>query len=171
MVTNDDRTGRWVLDPERSTVTLAHKTMWGLVNVKGTLGGLSGEGVLGADGTLAGSLTIDPATISTKNKKRDEHLRSADFFDVGTHPSVTYTVTTGEFAPDGSLALHGTLQVIGVERPRDVQAQVADAGSSARLSTDLVINRDDFGMSWNKGGMLKGPATLHVEAHFTKAAG
>jgi polyisoprenoid-binding protein YceI len=167
-----DRAGRWDLDAGRSTVTLTHKTMWGLVNVRGSLGGLSGHGAVGPDGGLSGILSIDPATIDTKNKKRDEHLRSADFFEVATHPSITYTVSGGAFGPDGTLVLNGTLQVAGIDRPFPIAARISgETASDATLTADLTIDRADFGLTWNKAGMLKGPATLRVAAHFTKSAG
>lgn len=54
-----------------------------------------GEGTVNADGTVSGHLVIDATSLTTKNRKRDEHLRSADFFDVEHHPTVTISLPTG----------------------------------------------------------------------------
>ncbi len=79
-------TGLWQLDATRSTVAISHVTMWGMVTVKGTFTGVSGEGEVRPDGTVRGAVTLDAASLDTKHTKRDEHLRSADFFDVEHHP-------------------------------------------------------------------------------------
>ncbi len=57
-MTDTDRTGHWVLDPAHSTVAFSHKTMWGLVNVKGSAGGVTGEVDLGGDGSLGGQIAF-----------------------------------------------------------------------------------------------------------------
>ncbi|WP_322755359.1 YceI family protein [Frankia sp. Cas3] len=79
--------GPWRLDPSRSTVELHTKSMWGLAPVKGTFRELSGEGALTATGEASGTLTVHSASIDTKNRKRDDHLRSADFFDSAAYRS------------------------------------------------------------------------------------
>ena len=82
--------GRYLLDPASSTVTLRHKTFWGLKTVPGGFGGLRASGEIAADGTAHGTLAIDAASLDTKHAKRDEHLRSAHFFDVEQHPEITF---------------------------------------------------------------------------------
>ncbi len=68
--------------------------MW-IVPVKGTAKALSGDGHVGADGSVQGTLVIDAASINTKNKKRDAHLRTDDFFEVDKYPTLTFTVDGG----------------------------------------------------------------------------
>jgi polyisoprenoid-binding protein YceI len=165
-----DLAGRWTLDPAQSSVTLTQKTMWGLVTVKGSFGTISGGGEVSADGAVSGTLSVAAASVDTKHKKRDTHLRSADFFDVDTHASFTYTVSSATSTSDGAVEVEGTLEVIGQRHPLTLQAQVRDtsAGTVTVLST-AVIDRADFGMTWNKMGAMKGPTTLEISATFTKA--
>jgi polyisoprenoid-binding protein YceI len=163
--------GHWVLDPARSSVTLSQKTMWGLVTVKGSFGTLSGGGEVSPDGAVTGSLAVDAASVDTKHKKRDKHLRSADFFDVETHPSFTFTVdAVSPGSADDDVVVQGTLEVLGQRHPLTLQAQLGDtAPGTVAVSTSAVIDRADFGMTWNKMGAMKGPTTLEISATFAKA--
>lgn len=94
-------TGLWQLDAGASTVALKHKSMWGLVPVKGVFATVGGGGEVSADGTVTGTLTLDAASIDTKNAKRDAHLRSADFFDVDKYPEITFALRASNSAPTG----------------------------------------------------------------------
>src|ERR1700730_13611226 len=80
--------GKFVLDPAASSVAIDHKTMWSLVTVHGTFDRVDGVGELHADGSAGGVITLDTASINTKHKKRDTHLRSAEFFDAEQFPAI-----------------------------------------------------------------------------------
>jgi polyisoprenoid-binding protein YceI len=84
-------TGSWEIAPHASQLKFAAKTIWGLVTVKGSFGSYEGKLDVGPNGAT-GTLTIDAASLDTGHRKRDEHLRSADFFDVAAHPQVTFTL-------------------------------------------------------------------------------
>jgi polyisoprenoid-binding protein YceI len=174
MVSNPVGVGHWVLDPVRTSVRFSQKTMWGLVTVKGSFSAESGEGDVAADGSVTGSLVIDPASVDTKNKKRDIHLRSADFFDVETKGSITFAVhgVEGSGSEADVATITGELTVTGVTKPLAVSATVVPASADAvTVTTDLVIDRTDFGMTWNKVGVMKGATTLSISAAFTRQAG
>jgi len=87
--------GRWLLDPQASRAEFRVRHFWNTITVRGWFERLEGEGTVGPDGTVTGQLVIDPASLTTKNKQRDRHLRSADFFDVQQHPRVIVTVSRG----------------------------------------------------------------------------
>src|SRR4051812_23006113 len=78
--------GAWQLDPARSSVEFRVRHFYGLMTVKGEFADFAGTLDLGA--TPAVDLTIQAASLDTKMAKRDEHLRSGDFFDVEKHPQV-----------------------------------------------------------------------------------
>src|SRR5215216_6415985 len=83
--------GEWVLDPHTSSIRLKNRAMWGLVEVNGVFRGVSGNGTVSPDGEVSGTLTVAAASIDTRNTRRDTHLRSADFFDSGNYPDITFT--------------------------------------------------------------------------------
>src|SRR6185436_17103141 len=97
------------------------------------------------DGNLAGSWTLDTArSVDTKNKKRDEHLRSADFFDAANHPDITFTVD-GIRPGHGGVRVTGSLAVRGRTRPVSFDATVSSADGETWLDGEVQVNRADFG--------------------------
>ncbi|MPY63242.1 YceI family protein [Streptomyces spongiae] len=164
-------TGTWQLDPARSTVGVQHRTMWGLVNVKGTFTGLTGEGEVGADGSATGSITLEAASLDTKNAKRDTHLRSADFFDADRHPELTFVVRGATPGADGAVQVTGQLTVRGISRPQSFTARVAEASAEAvTLTAEFTVDREQFGMAWNQLGMMRGRTAVTASLRFARAA-
>ena len=162
-------TGTWQLDPARSTVGVQHKTMWGLVTVKGTFTGLSGEGEVGADGSATGSITLDAASLDTKNAKRDAHLRAADFFDADRHPELTFVVRSATPGSDGTVQVAGQLSVRGISRPQSFTARLAEVSADAvTLTAEFTVDREQFGMGWNQLGMMRGLTTVTATLRFTR---
>ena len=96
--------GLWTLDPSRSAVALRTRSVWGRVPVKGSFGELSGEARISATGEVSGTIAVGSASIDTKIKKRDAHLRSADFFDSDTYPHVIFTAQRVTLTSDGATA-------------------------------------------------------------------
>src|SRR5579859_7248688 len=102
-LTPDNATqGRWVLDPAGSHADFYVRHFWGMITVHGWFERLSGEGTAGPDGVVSGVLRIDATSLNTRNKGRDKHLRSADFFDVERHPEVTVTVSAASASGPGT---------------------------------------------------------------------
>ena len=102
--------GNWTLDASKSTVGLRSKSMWGMAPVKGVFRQVSGQGTVSPAGDVNGTVTVGAASIDTKNKKRDTHLRSADFFDSDTYPDITFTVTQARPSGQG-VTVSGNLAV------------------------------------------------------------
>jgi polyisoprenoid-binding protein YceI len=134
--------------------------MFGLVGVKGAFSEFAGEFVVDEAGAT-GELRISAASLDTANAKRDKHLRSADFFDVSDHPTVTFSLSKVTAADGGGLAMTGVLKIretaLGVTAPLRVEA--ADTGHLV-VSTDVAVDRAAAGVGWNKVGMIQGPARL-----------
>src|SRR6516162_1692936 len=132
--------GSWALDPSKSEIRLRSKSMWGLVPVKGVFTDVSGTGTVSPSGAVSGTITVAARSIDTKNKKRDKHLRSADFFDADNHPGIT--VSVDGIAPSGAGAqVTGTLAVRDRTRPLSFDAKVsaadgADAADGAEIRLD-----------------------------------
>ncbi|MEU1306423.1 YceI family protein [Streptomyces shenzhenensis] len=164
-------TGLWQVDPAASAVSLRHKTFWGLVTVKGAFATVAGQGEVRPDGSATGTVTLDAASLDTKNAKRDAHLRAADFFDADNHPEITFTVQGAELRGDGAAQITGRLTVRGISRPRTLTARLVEADADAlTLETEFTVDREQFGLHWNQLGMLRGLTTVTAALRFTRAA-
>ncbi|GAB2909623.1 YceI family protein [Streptomyces heilongjiangensis] len=163
-------TGLWQLDATASTVALQHRTMWGLVTVKGAFGTVGGQGEVRSDGSAVGVVTVDAASLDTKNAKRDEHLRSAHFFDVDHHPEITFSVRGAGLRDGDTVNVDGQLTVRGISRPLSLTARLTEANTEGvTLDTEFTVDRTQFGMAWNQLGMMRGPATITATLRFVRA--
>jgi polyisoprenoid-binding protein YceI len=160
--------GNWTLDSGRSSATLRSKSMWGLVAVKGTFTRLEGSGTISPAGEATGSVALAADSLDTKNKKRDVHLRSDDFFLSEKFPKITFGVE--KVVPDGEgVTVSGTLTVR--DRSREISfpatASLAADGEIA-LDATLGVDRSEFGLTWNSMGMASMKNTIGIHAVFTK---
>jgi len=157
--------GVWVLDPRKSSIRLKTKIM-GLVPVNGAFREVSGNGAVSPDGEVSGTVTVAAASIDTKNTRRDTHLRSADFFDSGNHPDITFAVD-GIRASGQGVAVTGALTVRGRTRPVSFDAAASVRGDGEIwLDAEVRINRADFGLTWDLMGMTSMNNTLTIHAVF-----
>ncbi|MGV0809865.1 YceI family protein [Mycolicibacterium setense] len=159
--------GNWTLVPDRSRVTFRNKTLWGLATVTGRFTEFTGEGSAGAG--VTGRVVIAAASVNTGIAKRDNHLRSADFFDVDAHPDITLEVTGLVPSEAGATRLTAVLTVRGVSKPVEisVDTQAVD-DNTLRLSGQFEVQRDDFGVSGDLLGMVGPTTVLSGELVFTR---
>ena len=121
--------------------------------------------------------TIDAASIDTDNERRDNHLRSADFFAADSYPNLTFRSTQVEEVAEGRLRVTGELSMRGITRPvvLDVALEGSTVGSEGRpilgWTAETSVNRQDYGLRWNRlteaGGWVVGDEVrilLEVEA-------
>ena len=165
---------RYEIDPAHSSAHFSIRHMM-VTNVKGDLGGVSGEVMLDEADPSKSSVkaTIDVKTISTGMDKRDEHLKSADFFDVAKFPTMTFEstkVTKGEkpgtWKVEGNMTMHGTTKPVTLDVSEVTEAVknpmmggVSERGASATAN----ISRKDFGMAWAGPALEKGGVVLGDE--------
>ena len=163
-------TGTWVLDPDKTTVTFRTKVMW-VLPVKGTAKALGGDAQISHDGAVRGTLTIDAASFTTKNKKRDEHLRSDDILAVVSYPTIVFTANEGRPSGSGGLEVAGVLTLHGRSLPMTVQAEVDGTLDSVMLSTKVEIDRGAWGVTWPGEAKMGAGLMNHVaiRAHFERA--
>ncbi len=159
--------GSWTLDPARSEVQLKTRHTWGLRPLNGVFRQVTGNGTVTAAGDVTGTITVEAESVDTKNKQRDKHLRSADFFDVATHPDFTFEV--GGVGPAvGGVRVTGSLTVRGRSRPVSFDATVSSVDGEVRLDGEIPVNRADFGLTWNWMGIAAMDNTIVVHAVFTR---
>jgi polyisoprenoid-binding protein YceI len=170
LLNDPDTAGVWSLDPDRSTVNFKIKNFWGLISVKGHFTGVSGDGQVTGKGAIFGRLDIQVASLRTGIGKRDEHLRSADFFDADRYPDISVVVTALEPATGNNAALRATFSIKGVtaEVPLPVHVNALDDGS-VQVLAKTEIDRDQFDIGWNQLGMVAKTATVSADAYFVRA--
>ena len=143
-----DLTGTWTLDPRRTAIQFQTKAMW-VLNVSGTLRATEGSGAVDGNGHVTGRLVVDAASIDTKNKRRDTHLRGADFFEVQKHPAMVFEVTGARLGAQGQGTVEGTLSIRGVTWDVEFQAVLRTEGDGAvTLDARTEIDRSKWGMTW-----------------------
>lgn len=157
----------WEIDSGHSAAAFSVKHLV-VANVRGQLGKVSGTINLDDKDITKSTVeaTIEVAGITTSDAKRDEHLRSPDFFDVAKFPTLTFKSTKVEKAGAG-LKVTGTLTLRGVSKEVVLEvegpaAAVKDPWGNTKsgFSATTKLNRKDFGVTWNKsldgGGVVVG---------------
>jgi polyisoprenoid-binding protein YceI len=155
--------GTWQVDPAHSSIEFQVKHMM-IATVKGRFTEFAGTLEAGEDGTLRADGTVKSASIDTHDETRNEHLRSADFFDAATYPELSFVTT--EIAPTGGSGLRvaGELTIKGTTKPIELTGTVQGTGldpwGNERVALELrgEIDRREFGLTWNQaletGGVL-----------------
>jgi polyisoprenoid-binding protein YceI len=152
---------RWTLDPAGTSVEFSVKSFWGLVTVHGRFDRFDGFYEIGPDGARI-QLTIDAESLDTGNRKRDEHLRSADFFHTTEHPQLTFTSTRVYDVGNGILHVVGELEAAGAVVHVEFPAFVRDVDGSLEVEATTTLDQARLGMSDGLLGMIRSPVTAHV---------
>ena len=172
--------GTWNLDPSHTEAgfTVRHA---GISKVRGSVAVTAGAVTVGDDlGTTTVSVTLDPATIDTRDAGRDGHLKSADFFEVETYPTWNF-VSTGVSGSGNDLVVEGDLTIHGVTKPVKLVTEFNGTATDpfgnlrAGFSATTEISRKEFGLTWNAaleaGGVLVGDKiTISIDGSAIKQA-
>jgi polyisoprenoid-binding protein YceI len=157
---------KYSVDGAHSSIEFSVKHMV-ISNVKGSFDEFDAAIVFDAAKIENSSVevTIPVSSVNTKNEKRDEHLRSADFFDVATHPNITFKSKKVVKKGDGYVAA-GTLTMRGVskeiELPFVLNGPITNPWGQTVIGVEIEfkLDRQDFGLKWNKtmdnGGVVVG---------------
>jgi polyisoprenoid-binding protein YceI len=173
---------RWNIDASHSTAEFSIRHLM-ISNVRGRFGKLTGTVELDPKNPEASSIdvTIDAASIDTRDEKRDAHLRSADFFDVEKYPNVAFKSKSVKRAGDGfevlgDLTMHGITKEVVLE-VEALSNPGKDPWGNTRVGTSATakINRKDWGLHWNAaletGGVLVGEQVkISLEVELVAAA-
>ena len=150
LLNNPTSVGVWSVDPKQSTIGFTSKLMWGLASIKGYFTEFSGDGQITETQTIFGRMDIQTASIDTRVRKRDEHLRSADFFDAQRFPGIGVVVTSAESIDGDTVDLRAQLTVKGTTAPLPLRTEVAVLDDRAvRLRAQATIDRKEFGVGGN----------------------
>ncbi len=155
-------TGKWQLDPQRSSVEFRARKFWGLITVKGHFDDYHGQLDLSASPAI--ELTIDAASLQTGIRKRDRHLRSPDFFDAEKHPQVQFRSDAVELQGD-TLKVRGRLSAGGRSLPLELDAHVRQHDGELEIDAATTVPHRDLGMTFSPAGMIPPTSELSVTGH------
>jgi polyisoprenoid-binding protein YceI len=170
LLLDPDMSGVWNLDPNRSAITFKIKNMWGLLNVRGRFTEFGGDGQLTGKGAVFGRLDIRAASLRTGIGRRDNHLRSADFFDVERFGEISVVVTAVEATNGNAADLRANFTIKGITAPLQLPVTITELDDgSIRISGETKVDRTRFDLGWNKFGMIGATATAAADAVFIRA--
>jgi polyisoprenoid-binding protein YceI len=156
---------RWRIDPMRSRVEFRVKTFLGIATVKGSFS--SYHGTLDLETQPAIELIVEGDSLDTRNYKRDEHLRSPDFFGVETHPYVRFV--SDSVALDGErLTVRGRLHARGASMPLSLEATLRRIDDELEIEAVAEADHRELGMTYNKLGMVGTPSKLMVKGRLVR---
>ena len=102
--------------------------------------------------------------------RRDQHLRSADFFDVERYPEISVVVTALQPTTGNAAELRASFTVKGINEPVPLPVRVAELNDgSVRISGETKVDRAQFGLGWNKLGVMSATATIAADTIFVRA--
>jgi polyisoprenoid-binding protein YceI len=158
---------KWIIDPDHSVAAFVIRHMM-VANVRGQFNKLSGVVHFEPSGIASSSVeaAIDVAGIYTGIQKRDDHLRSADFFDAANHPGIIFksdkaeTAGAKHFRVAGNLTIHGITKTVTLDVEYSEPEKSPYGETSIGFAATTRINREDFGLTWNEalesGGIMVG---------------
>ena len=165
----------WNIDSSHSRTGFSVKHLV-ISDVKGDFSKTSGSAQVDEADLSKSSVTvtIDAASVDTRDEKRDGHLKSADFFDVAKFPTITFKSTKVEAGKDGALTVTGDLTMRGVTKPvtleGSITAAIQDPKGNARRGVSLAgkLNRKDFGVSYGPAAIVGDEVKLDIQAEIVK---
>jgi polyisoprenoid-binding protein YceI len=169
----------WNIDPIHSEVGFSVRHMM-VSKVRGRFTTFSGQIVTGDDPTKSSvTAEIDLTSINTGQEQRDEHIKSADFFEVETYPTMSYKSTgirveDGEYILDGDLTLKGVTKTVPLRLELNGFGPDPYGGTRAGFSATGELNRRDFNVNFNApmqngGVVVADKIQLHLEIEAVKA--
>jgi polyisoprenoid-binding protein YceI len=157
---------KWVLDPVHSEIAFKVKHLM-ITNVKGEFKEFDASIYTTGEDFMTSEIDfwMNPASINTGDVKRDEHLRSPDFFDAENFKQISFTGNTYEKVDnDGSFTLYGDLTMKGIKKQIKLDVEFGGVmkdpwgNEKAGMTLSGKINRKDWGLNWNAaleaGGVL-----------------
>jgi len=170
----------WSIDPAHSQTTFSVRHMV-ISTVRGAFQKTSGTVKLDEADPSRSSVeaTIDAASIDTRVEQRDGHLRSPDFFDVAKYPNITFhstkveKVSAGKLKVTGDLTIHGVTKSVVLDVEGPTEAIKDGKGLRRGLTATTSINRQDYGLKWNKmveaGPIVGDEVKIEIEAEIVSA--
>jgi polyisoprenoid-binding protein YceI len=161
--------GVWKAMPDQSTIGFKSKSFWGVAPVRGRFTEFNGDGQVTDAQTVFGRIDVKVASLNTKIGKRDNHLRSEEFFEAAKFPDISVVVTGADAIEGDTVDLRAQLTVKSTTAPIILRAKVVVLDDRAvRITTEATIDRKAFGVGGNLIGMVVDKATILGDVVFRR---
>jgi polyisoprenoid-binding protein YceI len=181
-MTTTEKTATWTIDPAHTEVGFAVRHLM-LSTVRGRFGAVTGTVTVDEENPNSAKLdvTIDVASVDTRQEMRDNHLRSADFFDVANYPTMRFVSkriegdVTNKFRVIGDLTIKNTTREVALDATLEGRAMDPWGNDRVGFSATGKLNREEFGLTWNQaletGGVVVGnEVKLSIDAELVRQA-
>jgi len=172
---------KWAIDAAHTEIGFTVRHLM-ISNVRGSFQEFDGSIYTTGDNFMSAEVDfwINPASISTRDEKRDGHLKSPDFFDVEKHKEITFTANTIEnYDKDGSFELWGDLTIKGIKKQVKLDVEFGGiikdpwGNQKAAFKINGKIHRKDWGLTWNApletgGVVVSDEVNISCEVELTK---
>lgn len=166
----------WSVDKAHTSLEFSAKHL-GIMTVRGRFESFEADVQVEDGRPVAARASIDVASVSTREGKRDEHLKSPDFFDAANHPHITFESSKIQVA-GSAITVDGTLTIRDVSKPVRLEGEFAGpfqdpwGGDRIALSVTGKVNRKDWGLAWNvpvgERLLVSDDITLHVDVEVVR---
>jgi polyisoprenoid-binding protein YceI len=165
----------YTLDPTHTSIVFIVNHL-GFSDYQGRFGGVTGELVLDRENASASSasITVDLNQIDSGVEALDNHMKTADFFDVANYPTATFTSTSVELVGDNAATVTGDLTILGQTKPLVLDVTLSGEGSHPMTGDEVVgfsaagvVTRSDYGMNYLIPG-VGDEVTLQISSEFLK---
>ncbi len=165
----------WQIDSAHSAAQFAVRHLM-VSTVRGHFGKIAGKAVYDPANPAKGVVeaTVDVTSVDTREAKRDAHLKTPDFFDAATHPTMTFRSTKIEKAGEGKLKMTGDLTIRGTTKPAvfdvEISQPVKDPRGGERIGAAATakINRRDFGINYGNAATVGNEVTLTIDIEMVR---
>ena len=167
-VIQDRGTIAWQVDPVHSEVGFSVRHLM-VANVRGRFHHVTADLHMDESDLTQSTIEVEIETnsIDTRSEQRDQHLRSADFFDAEKHPTISFTsesierVADGRYRVSGDLTIRGTTRRVALETEMRGPEKDPWGGERLGVTASTKIDRRDFGLTWNQALETGGLAVAH----------
>jgi polyisoprenoid-binding protein YceI len=172
---------KWTIDPAHSEIGFKVKHLM-ITNVRGTFSDFDASIYTTGEDFMSAEIDfwLNPASITTRDEKRDAHVRSVDFFDVENFKEINFVANTyEEVDKDGSYELYGDLTIKGIKKQIKLDVEFGGVmkdpwgNHKAAFTINGKINRKDWGLNWNAaleagGFLVSDDVYISCEVQLTK---
>jgi polyisoprenoid-binding protein YceI len=161
--------GEWTVASSGSAVNFSTRAIFGIVPISGVFESFTGAMQVAADGAASGHLVVETGSLDTGITQRDEHLKSADFFNALEHPHMVFTVDAITPSGDEHLNLSGALQIRDRTIPMAFPVYAVAHGDHLHIEGRASVDHKQAGLGWATPGRIGSKVKVQISLTLTRS--